>query len=83
MSVLNPKSRTISFRLSQSEYTLAEAISHEQLFDSLSDFARYAVLSFGCAEPVKREAGELRQMKRRMDLLMLEVTKLSKKVSGE
>jgi len=80
MSVLDPKSRTLSFRLSQREYAVAEAVSREQSFDSVSDFARHAVLSFTCAGPPEKDGNELRQMKQRIDLLVQEITHLSKKV---
>ena len=80
MSVLHPKTRTISFRLSESEYVLAEAISREHSFESLSVFARYAVLSFGGAIPPENEAKQIHLLTRRLDVLMEQIASLSRRV---
>jgi hypothetical protein len=83
MSVLNPKSKTISFRLSQREFAAAISIAREQLFESLSEFARHAVLTFGESPAIREQANRLRHIEERMNVLMQKLSSLSQKGGEE
>jgi len=80
MPIRHPKNKTISFRLSDHEYTVAEQICREQQFQSMSDFARCAVLAYSENPPGTVDAAELAGMKRRVDAVMRQIDELTKRV---
>ena len=80
MSIREPKNKTISFRLSDQEYTVAEQICRQQSFDSMSHFARCAVLAYSENPPGTVDAAELAGMKRRVDAVMRQIDELTKRV---
>lgn len=81
MPIRNPKSRTISFRLSEREYTVAEEVSRAQNFESMSDFARSALLAYSECPASLADAGELKSMKARVDAVMKQISDLMKRFS--
>jgi hypothetical protein len=83
MPIRDPKNKTISFRLSDHEFTLAEQICREQNFQSMSNFARCAVLAYSEPAPGSGDAVELEDMKRRVDAVMKQIAKLTKRVDKE
>jgi Arc/MetJ-type ribon-helix-helix transcriptional regulator len=83
MPIRHPKNKTISFRLSDHEYTLAEQICREQEFQSMSDFARCAVLAYSEPAPGSGDAVELDSMKRRVEAVMKQIAELTKRVERE
>lgn len=83
MSIREPKNKTISFRLSDQEYTMAEQICHEQSFQSMSHFARCAVLAYSEHPPGTVDAAELEAMKRRVDAVMKQIAELKKRMGTE
>jgi hypothetical protein len=83
MSIREPKNKTISFRLSDQEYTVAEQICREQSFESMSHFARCAVLAYSENPPGTVDAAELACMKRRVDVVMRQIDELTKCVRSD
>ena len=83
MSIREPKNKTISFRLSDQEYTVAEQICRNQSFDSMSHFARCAVLAYSENPPGTVDAAELTAMKRRVDEVMRQIAELTKRVGTD
>jgi hypothetical protein len=83
MPIRDPKNKTISFRLSDHEYALAEQICREQNFQSMSNFARCAVLAYSEHPPGTVDAAELESMKRRVDAVMKQIAELTKRVGKD
>ena len=83
MSIRDPKNKTISFRLSDQEYTVAEQICREQNFESMSHFARCAMLAYSENPPGTVDAAELMSLKRRVDAVMRQITELTKRVGTD
>src|SRR3954463_3978496 len=83
MAIREPKNKTISFRLSDQEYTVAEQICREQSFESMSHFARCAVLAYNENPPGTVDAAELTAMKRRVDAVMKQIAELTKRVGTD
>jgi hypothetical protein len=69
--------------LSDHEYTLAEQICREQQFQSMSNFARCAVLAYSEPAPGSGDAVEWESMKRRVDAVMKQIAELTKRVEKE
>ena len=78
MSIHNPKTKTISFRLSKQEYALADQARQERNFESMSVFARCAVLAYSSAPPVMVDT-DFESMKRRLDAVVQQVANLVKR----
>ncbi len=78
MSIRDPKNKTISFRLSEQEYAAADHIRQERNFESMSIFARCAVLAFSSHPPETAEA-VLESMKQRLDAVVQQVADLAKR----
>lgn len=83
MSIREPKNKTICFRLSDQEYTVAEQICREQSFESMSHFARCAVLAYTENPPGTVDAAELAGMKRRVEAVMKQIAELTKRVGTD
>ena len=83
MPIRDPKNKTICFRLSDQEYTRAEQICREQNFQSMSDFARCAVLAYSEHPPATVDAAELETMKRRVDAVIKQIAELKKRVAND
>jgi hypothetical protein len=83
MAIREPKNKTISFRLSDQEYTVAEQICREQSFESMSHFARCAVLAYSENPPGTVDAAEMAAMKRRVDAVMKQIAELTKRVGTD
>ena len=78
MPVRDPKNKTISFRLSEQEYTVADHARHEHNFESMSDLARCAVLAYSNNPPETVDL-ELEGMKQRLEAVAQQVEDLAKR----
>lgn len=81
MSLIDSKSRVVSFRLSNAEYEAIEKASRIQGFGSMALFARAATLSFqswpNAPSPVDTKVAEVW---RRIDLLTSELEKITNRL---
>lgn len=78
MPVRDPKNKTISFRLSRQEYVVADQARQERNFESMSVFARHAVLAYS-SDPPETVDAEYRSMKQRLDAVIQQVKNLTKR----
>ncbi|MFL6464307.1 MAG: hypothetical protein ACJ73N_07885 [Bryobacteraceae bacterium] len=78
MSIRDPKNKTISFRLSKQEYAVADHARQERNFESMSIFARCAVLAYSSHPPEGAETA-LESMKQRLDAVVQQVADLAKR----
>jgi hypothetical protein len=78
MSIRDPKNKTISFRLSKQEYAVADHARQERNFESMSIFARCAVLAYSSHPPEAAETA-LESMKQRLDAVVQQVADLAKR----
>jgi len=78
MSVIDPRSKMVSFRLSAAEYAEVEDLSRAQGHRSLSSFARSAVLAFTPAPNFAGDQdGAAHDLRLRVERLAAEVKRLS------
>jgi Arc/MetJ-type ribon-helix-helix transcriptional regulator len=82
MPVRDPKNKTISFRLSQQEYVVADQARQERNFESMSVFARYAVLAYSSTPLGTAMDAVLESMKHRLDAVVQQVADLTKRFEG-
>src|SRR4051794_25241139 len=81
MAIVDPKTRTVSFRFSEQEYAMVDQVCREQNFQSMSVFVRWAVLAYCQHAPLRIGDNELGYMKRRLEALVNQVNELSKRYS--
>ncbi len=86
MPVYKPRTRTISFRLSEAEYTELKSRSIANGSRSLSDFARWTVrraIGTGETAPESGIEERVRDLKGKTDEIGREVTKLIQLIGRE
>jgi hypothetical protein len=82
MPVRDPKNKTISFRLSQQEYVVADQARQERNFESMSVFARCAVLAYSSTPLGTAMDAVLESIKHRLDAVVQQVADLTKRFEG-
>ena len=82
MTLLQPKSKTISFRLSKVEYEAAERLFRDLGYRSISFFARSVVLAFqhSAANGAPSEI-QMSEICYRLEFIMLELRKIRETVT--
>ncbi len=78
MPVRDPKTKTISFRLSDQEYALADHVRDKRNFESMSVLARCAVLAYSNHPPETTDGG-LGSLKQRLESVVQQVADLTKR----
>jgi hypothetical protein len=78
MPFRNPKNKTISFRLSEQEYAIADQVRHKCNIESMSVLARFALLAYSHHPPEMADA-ELEGVKQRLDVVAHQVADLLKR----
>jgi hypothetical protein len=79
MPVRDPKNKTISFRLSQQEYVVADQARQEHNFENMSIFARCAVLAYSSTQLGTAMDTALESMKQRLDAVVQQLADLTKR----
>ena len=78
---METKCRIVSFRLSESEYTEAEAVYRAHGYRSLSLFARSAILAFlSTTDDVRGHEVEINQLRERIDIMAAELLRISEQI---
>jgi hypothetical protein len=82
MTLLQPKCKTISFRLSEVEYAAAERLFRDLGYRSVSLFARSAVLAFqhSAVNGAPSEI-QIHEICGRLEFIMLELRKIKEMVT--
>jgi hypothetical protein len=79
MSIRDPKNKTISFRLSQQEYVVADQARQERNFENMSVFARCAVLAYSSTPLGAAMDAAVESMKQRLDAVVQQIADLTKR----
>jgi hypothetical protein len=80
---MEQRSRTVSFRLSPSEYADAVQICCAHGYRSLSLFARSALLAFSAdATYSQAHNSEIKELRERIDIIAAELLRISAKRNG-